>query len=292
MSGGATPQDRFADLNGLQICYRQDGPSSAPAVFLIAGLGMQLIEWPQELVDGLTQNFRVIRLDNRDSGLSARCGGPFSDIPPPFAWSGSPPLLGPYDLEVMANDVLALADKLGVTQFTCIGFSMGGMIAQLLATRRPDRVARLVSLSSTGGEGKITANNISQRLMERFFLPFPSEAEAVEAMLQSHSYFSQGLLPVHSPENFKLAKALSHRAEDNGGYLRQAMAITTTPSWRDKLAGLETPLLFLHGSEDRCIDAASSCSIANDMPHATFRLIPGLGHWIDAETCRQVLDWL
>ncbi|MDJ0930585.1 alpha/beta hydrolase [Breoghania sp.] len=292
MTGSAATPDRFADLNGLRICYRQDGSPKAPAVFLIAGLGMQLIEWPQELVDGLAKNFRVIRLDNRDSGLSARCGGPFSEIPPGFEWSGSAKGLAAYGRIDMADDVLALADHLEIPQFTCIGFSMGGMIVQLLATRAPERMTRFASLSSTGGDATVTANDASLRLIERFFLLFPSEADAIEAIRESNCHFSVGLMPLHGPENHQFAKALSDRAADDGGYLRDTFAITTSPPWRDKLAGKEIPALFMHGGSDLSIDVASAQSLANDMPRATLRINPGFGHWIDGETCRQALDWL
>ena len=129
-------QDRFADLDRIRVCYRLDGPQDAPAVFLIAGLGMQLIEWPDTLVDGLAEHFRVIRLDNRDSGLSDRIGGPYHEVPKGFAWSGSTEGLASYGLGDMVRDVLALADHLGIETFDCVGFSMGGMIAQAVAIRR------------------------------------------------------------------------------------------------------------------------------------------------------------
>ncbi|QOL80039.1 alpha/beta fold hydrolase [Pseudooceanicola spongiae] len=292
MSNATSTQDRFADLNGVQICYREDGSSKAPAVFLIAGLGMQLIEWPEDLVDRLADDFRVIRLDNRDIGLSGRCGGSFSEIPSGFSWTGSSNVPAAYDLGDMAHDVLALADHLEIGQFACIGFSMGGMIAQILATRAPHRVTRFVSLSSTGGDATITADEVSKELMERFFLPFPSEAEAIEAVVESNAHFSMGLMPSQSPQNLQLAKAIVCRAVDDGGYLRQALAITSSPSWSVALTGLTIPALLLHGDRDPCIDGAAAQSLAPRMPQATFKMLAGLGHWLDGETCRYCSDWL
>lgn len=287
-----TDQDLFADLGGLRICYRQDGPAGAPALILIAGLGMQLIEWPEALVDTLARAFRVIRIDNRDSGLSGRCGGPFTAVPSGFSWTGSAPGLAGYDLRDMAGDVLALADHLGLARFGCIGFSMGGMIAQLVACRAPDRVTRMVSLSSSGGEGVVTSTPEAVTLMELFFLPFATRDAAIDAILDSNAYFSLGLLPRDSAENREVAETLLNRAEDDGGYLRQALAITSTPPWRADLVSRDVPSLFLHGSADPCIPPAPAQAAARTMPNGTFTLHPGLGHWIDAAICDEVAVWL
>ncbi|MGV0820991.1 alpha/beta fold hydrolase [Martelella sp. AMO21009] len=285
-------QDRFANLNGMRMCYRQDGPLAAPAVILVAGLGMQLIEWPEELVAGLAKQFWVIRLDNRDSGLSGRCGGPFSNTPKGFSWSGSAPELAAYGLGDMAGDVLALADQLGIQTFDCVGFSMGGMIAQHLAIRAPKRLKRLVSVSSTGGSGLITADPVSLGLMERFFLPFASDEARVAAIIDSNDHFSLGLMSSRSPQSRKLAEALAGRADDEGGYLRQALAMTGSPAWRAELESLATPALFVHGDLDPCINDQEARQLADSMPCATFRSKAGLGHWIDNATSRLILAWL
>ena len=285
-------QDRFANLDGIRICYREDGPVSAPAIFLVAGLGMQLIEWPDALVAALAERFRVIRLDNRDSGLSSRCGEPFQAVPNGFSWSGSAPGLAAYGLAAMAGDVLALADHLKIETFDCIGFSMGGMIAQHLAIGAPGRLNRLVSVSSTGGSGVLTADPVSLRLMERFFLPFASVDSRVTAILDSNDHFSLGMMPRHNPQARHLAEALAGRGDDEGGYLRQALAMTGSPDWGVRLERLSTLALFVHGDADPCINAITARCTAYIMPQACFRSQPGLGHWIDDATGRLVVDWL
>ncbi len=292
MSLAGTTSERVAKLKGGAICYRPDGPASAPAVILIAGLGMQLIEWPQALVDGLARDFRVIRMDNRDSGLSGRCGEAHDAVPEGFSWQGSAPGLAVYDLCDMADDVLALANHLGLGSFGCVGFSMGGMIAQLLSARAPERVTRLVSLSSGGGDTALTTEETSLRMMERFFLPFATRAAEIGAILDSNSFFSLGMMPRESRENIALAEALVERAEDRGGYLRQALAITTTAPWRERLEGAELPALFVHGEGDPCIDAASARRLAETMPGGRFCLLPGVGHWMDEEACDLAVDWM
>ena len=287
-----TSTDLYAKLGDIRMCYRQDGSSDAPALILIPGLGMQLIEWPSALVEALSQDHRVIRLDNRDCGLSSRCGGPFSVIPTGFSWKGSALEQAPYDLTDMADDVIALANHLQLKQFGCIGFSMGGMIAQIVATKADDRVRSLVSISSTGGESVISAEPEALRQMESFFFPFATAMEALEVIRSSNDYFSHGALPRDSAQSIRLAHSLVDRAHDEGGYLRQAWAMTATPGWRDGLAKLLIPALFLHGDKDPCIKAASAQQMAGDMHQASCTIYPELGHWIDNQICAQIVSWI
>jgi len=75
--------DRFADLpNGLQLCFRTYGHPDHPPIVLIAGLGLQLVSWPQALIDGLVaEGLYVITLDNRDMGRSS-----YLPQTPPARW--------------------------------------------------------------------------------------------------------------------------------------------------------------------------------------------------------------
>ncbi|SNY89901.1 Pimeloyl-ACP methyl ester carboxylesterase [Cohaesibacter sp. ES.047] len=287
-----TRQDLYAELGDIRICYRQDGPPDAPALFLIPGLGMQLIEWPEDLVDALSQDYRVIRMDNRDCGLSSRCGGPFSNVPSGFSWAGSPAELAPYGLSDMADDVIALADHLGLKPHGCIGFSMGGMIAQLVAIRAQGRVTSIVSICSTGGESLLSAEPDALRQMEAFFLPLPTQADAMTTIQSCNAYFSRGTLPFDGEQNVRLSRALIERARDEGGYLRQALALTATPAWADSLAGLTVPALFLHGNSDPCIKAESAQRIAADMSKARCYTYSDVGHWIDDKISEQIVSWL
>ncbi|MEY4268296.1 MAG: hypothetical protein RIS90_2831, partial [Pseudomonadota bacterium] len=133
--------------NGVQIEVEDSGQGDAgaprPAVLLVMGLGMQLVAWPPELVQGLlAAGYRVIRHDNRDVGLSQRMD---SLGKPNLLWAGLQHKLGfaprpPYSLADMAADALGVLDALGVGQAHVVGVSMGGMIAQRLALAAPQRV--------------------------------------------------------------------------------------------------------------------------------------------------------
>ena len=119
---------------------------------LVAGLNQQLITWPEYFVDGLLNlGYRVIRLDNRDSGFSRsydelKCPS-FSRLTL-FRWFGVPVDI-PYSLEDMAWDVVKLLDHLSLPSAHIIGISMGGMIGQILAGKYPSRVSSFTSVSYT-----------------------------------------------------------------------------------------------------------------------------------------------
>ncbi|MCF8470741.1 MAG: alpha/beta fold hydrolase, partial [Parvibaculum sp.] len=140
--------------NGITLEYESFGPEDRETVLLIMGLGAQLTMWPVELCDELVaRGYRVIRFDNRDVGLSTKfdeAGMP--DMTEIFgALMAGKPATSPYSLDDMAADAVGLLDALGIGKAHIAGASMGGMIAQLVATNHPERTLSLVSIMSTTG---------------------------------------------------------------------------------------------------------------------------------------------
>ncbi|MFJ5829097.1 alpha/beta fold hydrolase [Streptomyces sp. NPDC093089] len=152
--GGDAAGDRFVDLPACpRLAYRVHGPAGGEPLLLVAGLGLDLTSWPARMVDGFTAHgFRVVRFDNRDAGRSGRIAAP----PPGRARQLlARPRPDAYDLADMAADTLGLLDALGIDRAHLVGMSMGGMIAQTLAARSPDRVATLTSIFSTTGDRRV-----------------------------------------------------------------------------------------------------------------------------------------
>jgi 3-oxoadipate enol-lactonase len=115
--------------DAVRLHHRVDGDPTAPAIVLGPSLGTTLEMWDAQ-VEALTERWRVVRFDTRGHG-------------------GSPVPDGPYDVEGLAGDVLALVDELGIDQFAYCGISLGGAIGQQLALSQPDRIRSLV-LCCTG----------------------------------------------------------------------------------------------------------------------------------------------
>ena len=141
--------------NGIEIEYRETGPRDGAVILLIMGLGMQLVAWPDAFCDGLTaRGFRVIRFDNRDTGLSTKMPsiGPIAMAAVMAGAAVGLPVRPPYTLRDMAADAVGLMDALRIDRAHIVGASMGGMIAQIIAADHPDRAKSLTSIMSTSGD--------------------------------------------------------------------------------------------------------------------------------------------
>ena len=146
----------FFEYNEKRFHYETYGSDDAPSLILLMGLGMAGSMWPEAFfVPFLRAGLRVIVFDNRDSGESVHCTeSPVTERDVLTAIGRAVlrrPVSAPYALEDMAIDVERLMDYLAVRRAHVVGFSMGGMIAQVLATHSPNRVATLSSLSSAVG---------------------------------------------------------------------------------------------------------------------------------------------
>ena len=288
--------DLFATVNGVRLCYRLSGQENGPPVFLIAGLGMQLVEWPKPLLDGLRAHYRVIQLDNRDMGLSERLGRAYDALPEGFGWTRPHGARAPYHLADMAADVLALADYLGISRFAVAGFSMGGMIAQHVAMIAPSRVSALLSLCSAGGTPVATGLAESDRMIERFFvLPVTRDAQ-LDLYCQSAEFYSHGAMAAGDAETIAMSQALLDRMDlgggDAGGYLRQALAITDSADWSDQLPLIEAPTFVAHGMDDPCLPVAEGRRAAKGIAKATLQTYGGVGHWISDQMALDAVEWL
>jgi pimeloyl-ACP methyl ester carboxylesterase len=174
-----------------------------PVVLLIMGLGMQLIAWPPQLVDELVDaGFRVVRMDNRDIGLSQH----FDALGTPnLVLAGIKYKLGlslrpPYTLHDMAGDVLGVLDALEIERAHIVGVSMGGMIAQHVAIAAPQRVISLTSImSSSGAKGLPQAHRDVTRVL--FSRPASSELhDVVDHYVKLYRTIGSPDFPTPEPE--------------------------------------------------------------------------------------------
>ena len=141
----------IAPANGIEIAYEAFGDPADPTVLLVMGLGVQMLGWDEEFCELLAgRGFSCVRFDNRDVGRSTKIeGGPRPDV---MAAATGDASSASYTLDEMADDCAGLLDHLGVEAAHLVGASQGGMIAQTLAIRHPERVLSLVSIMSTTGD--------------------------------------------------------------------------------------------------------------------------------------------
>ncbi|GAA5234555.1 alpha/beta fold hydrolase [Verticiella sediminum] len=284
-----------AICNGVGIHYEISAPENSKPIILIGGVGTQLTRWSEPFVQTLAAHgFRVIRFDNRDIGLSdghEDAGVPdFRAVLAAKARGEAPAV--PYTLDDMADDVAALLDHLQIERAHVAGASMGGMIAQLVAIRHPQRTASLTSIMSSTGNPDLpkATDAASQALTGRRADPRVDRAAFLdEAVMRAQV--------IGSPAHAEDAAELRARAEEDldrafrpDGFARQYAAILAAPDRRPALARLSVPTLVIHGADDPLVRAEGGRDTAAHVPGARLLEIAGMGHNIPHALNRQIAD--
>ncbi|HIA04786.1 MAG TPA: alpha/beta hydrolase, partial [Myxococcales bacterium] len=241
----------FANTNKIQLAFEEQG--SGQPVILIMGIGCQLIHWPQGFCDLLSaQGMRVIRFDNRDTGLSSKMEGQHVDNFRRIIWRAlwGLPSEVPYTLYDMADDVAGLMDHLSIDKAHLVGISLGGMIAQSLAIAHPDRVATLTSIMSTNGDPYLGTPSALKALFGKAAQTRP---EAIERAIHIFSTIGSPGFPFDEATVRQRAGESYDRCHYPTGVLRQTAAVFASGSRRRRLATVSCPTLALHGSADPLI---------------------------------------
>lgn len=262
------------------VYEHRSGPDEAASLILIQGLGMQLTDWPESLLQALAERYNLFLPDNRDCGLSPRCGPDIERDAEARARAafGGGSVAAPYDLYDMADDILALMDALALPSAHVAGYSMGGMIAQILAARHPDRVLSLTCLASSGGQRLVVDDTAVREAMIRSTTAAASAEAALHEAAAAARLFGVKARGLPDATLATMLRPSFERAYSPGGILRQALAIHASADRRDMLRAISVPSLWLHGMEDRCIppkDAAEGVAL---VPGARFRLLKNVGH--------------
>lgn len=272
--------------NGIDIHYEEHGDPDHPAMLLIMGFGAQLTLWPDELVEALAgEGFRIIRYDNRDIGLSHK----FDGVKAPglikmtlLSKIGLTPKV-PYTLADMAADGIGLLDALEIDRAHIVGASMGGMIAQHVAARYPDRCLSFTQVFSTTGNPKLppARKEALQALVTR---PKSTEEEVLvdHGVMLARTIGSPGY---PSDEERLRERALTsvRRSFYPEGPTRHLSAIVADGDRRDMLRSVEVPTLVLHGEDDPLVPCEGGRDTAECIPNAKLKTIPGWGHDLPLE---------
>jgi pimeloyl-ACP methyl ester carboxylesterase len=279
--------EETAHANGIEIVYETIGDPSNPPLLLVMGLGMQLIHWDRELCELLAERgFHVIRFDNRDSGRSTMIDAPVPDL--------RRMMLGlrvqaPYLLEDMADDAFGLLDQLGIEAAHVVGASMGGMIAQTMAIKRPERVLSLTSIMSTTGERR--AGRPKLRVWGVLLRRAPREKKAyVEHFVRTFRMIGSTGFPIDEDRIRELAAATYDRGHDAAGTARQLAAILASADRTEQLRSLSVPTTVIHGQADPLVPFRGGRATAQAIPDARLIAIPGMGHDLPREVWPQVVD--
>lgn len=248
------------------------GERDAPAIVLCQGLGMRVADWPDRLIEGLAGQFFVVLVENRDIGRSGRADKP-------------------YTLFDMATDIERVASELGLERFALLGFSMGGMIAQIVAARCRDRVTALIQICSSSGETEPPFPEEARRRFQITARGFASREATIDWLAEDTAYFAapETVSPAEARRNAVDMVEAGHSAK---AFARQYAAICGSGDRSDLLRLIAAPALVIAGSGDVCIPPESSRRAAALIPRARFVRLEGAGHWIGDAAIHATLAWL
>ena len=267
--------------NGIAIEVDDQGLPGGEPLLLIMGLGMQLVGWPDEMVQLLvSRGFRVVRLDNRDAGLSQgfdELGVPHM-MPVMLRYAMHLPVPAPYGIADMADDALGVLDALGIARAHVCGASMGGMIAQHLAARHPARLKSLTLMMSSSGARGLPQPSLKVRraLLSR---PDGSDPAAVGAHLQRLLTLIGSPAYPADPERLRARlQATVQRAWRPKGTARQIVAVVADGDRSALLPRIEAPTRVIHGQADPLIPVGAGHDLVAKIRGAVADIVPGMGH--------------
>jgi pimeloyl-ACP methyl ester carboxylesterase len=252
-----TAPTQTVTAGGVQFAYRQLGPSRGVPVVFLTHLGAVLDNWDPRVVDGIAAKRRVITFDNRGVGAS----------------SGSTPT----SIEEMASDAVTFIRALGLDQVDLLGFSLGGMIAQVIARQQPQLVRKMIIAGTgpAGGEGidkvtRITYLDITRGLLTR----------------QDPKQF---LFFTRTPNGRRAGKEFLARLEERTDHRDKAISVRSFRAqlkaihrWGEQqpadLAGIYQPVLVMNGESDRMVPTKNTVDLDRRLPNSQLVVYPDAGH--------------
>jgi pimeloyl-ACP methyl ester carboxylesterase len=242
-----------AQIDGRRLHYVRQG--AGEPLLLIQGMSANHLHWGEDFLGLLRDGFDLVAYDHRGIGHSDRVGEPFT-------------------IAQLADDAAALLDELGWDSAHAMGISMGGMVAQELALRHPERV-RTLTLGCTycGGEGSsLTDAAVMQRLAELFMTGQTEEALRYGFEVNVSTAFAE------DPARFEEVKRIARELPASLDVLMLQVQAIAAHDTSGRLAELSVPTQVVHGSKDQMIPAANGRLIAELVPGARLEVFDGVGH--------------
>ena len=268
--------------NRISLEVEDHGSPNGEPLLLIMGLGMQLVAWHDDFVKQLVaRGFRVLRFDNRDIGLSQsfdHLGMPNLAVDS-LRFAFGLPVRSAYALADMAADTAGLLDAFGIASAHVCGASMGGMIAQQLAVRYPDRVKSLTLMMTTSGARRLPGPSLRVR---RAMLSRPQRSSDLSSVVSHYVNLykligSPGYPATDDYLHGRLGMSV-RRSYRPQGTARQMVAIAADGDRTPLLANIRIPTQVIHGQHDPLVPVAAGRDLASKIAGAKIDVIEGMGH--------------
>jgi pimeloyl-ACP methyl ester carboxylesterase len=249
---------KTVEVKGTSFAYREVGPTTGVPLVFLHHFTAVLDDWDPAVVDGIAAERRVILVDLRGVGAS----------------EGSTP----DSVEAMAADAIAFLDALGLSTVDLLGYSLGGMVAQLIVQQRPDLVRRVIlaGTAPAGDQGPAATGAILQAALDK--------ASAQGKHPKHFLVFSPTATSQAAADAF-LAR-LNERTQDRDAPVSNetiGAQITALAKWEQGsspagLTNVDKPVLVVNGDDDTMLPTISSFHLAELLPDAQLSVYPDAGH--------------
>ena len=286
---------KYVSNGAVRIAYDQLAGSSGDPLLLVMGLAVSRFWWPAGLAEAFAgQGFAVARYDQRDAGQSTRM--PDTGSVNPFVALAR--RRGAYSCEDMADDAIAVLDALGWERAHVFGASLGGIIAQRIALRHPDRVLGVVSAMAMPSDAVGIKGGRYIRFGTLARLARAKVPEGRDGDIQLSLMLARAVASPAYPFDETAAREWIEREIDSGPRDTKAQSRQVGAPWHGpKLREMRAPVLVLHGDRDPILRVSAARATAKSIPGARLVILPGVGHdlpaplWpIVAREVRQLAD--
>jgi pimeloyl-ACP methyl ester carboxylesterase len=273
-------------VGDIEICYETFGDPGDPAMLLIMGLGTQMVAWHDDFCGQLAgRGFFVIRHDNRDIGRSTHLDGAPT---PSLVQLATRDKRSAYTLADMANDSVGVLDHLGIERAHIVGASMGGMIAQTIAIRHPERTLSLVSIMSN--TGSFWTGQPALTMYAVLLKPSPRDREKfIQHAVDMFTRIGGSGYEPDVEDLREIATKSYDRGHDPQGSQRQLAAIVADRDRSPQLRRLTVPATVIHGADDKLVRPSGGRATARAIPGSRLVEIRGMGHGLPRGAWPQII---
>lgn len=289
-------EEGYADNNGIKIYYRDYGPAHAEPIILVQGLGGQLTQWPDNLIDLLKDNnFRPIVYDNRDIGLSTKFIGSPNYTTDYLKYILRLPLKSEYTIDDMGLDGISVLDELNIESAHLLGMSMGGMIAQIMAANHSERIKSFTLIASTAATPSpfnSPTREVRKLILDRSVTKDASYEDRYLRAVELIKVIGMKGYEFDTPEFKQQAIENMKRSKDDTGFSRQLLAILASKNRFKKIQSIKIPTLIVHGEEDPLLKVKNAYKMHKLIPGSELIIIEDMRHLIEQPILDQFKDKL
>ena len=302
------------EVNDISIWYEEFGDKSKETILLIMGANANCMQWDREFIDQLvSNNFHVVRFDNRDVGKSTWFGkepafNKFLKILPTFLlkmivnsifglavdekgkFKFSESASIQYDLLDMAKDAVSLMDALKIKKAHVIGASMGGMITQIIALDYPERVLSVTPIMTSPGIQNDSLSGPTEEFLEAMKKSFVYNLKGriEDGVVEIYRQLTGSRFPfIESKFREKLKPVVAH---GNNPFALHGAAVGASPDRTSRLHEIKVPALIIHGTEDAILPLDHGVAVADGIKDSKRFIMEGVGHEIPEELLPEIIE--